>query len=83
MKSRLVTLDIIVASLTAPITTAQLKSCRDLELFIANPDMREVAADGKYPVAGDFYMPFQAQGDGASDIETFAFSVGLPPENPE
>jgi hypothetical protein len=83
MKARLGTLAINVASRTAPITTAQLKSCGDLELFIANPDLRGVAADGKYLVAGDSYMQFQAQGDGVRDIETFAFSVGLPPENPE
>lgn len=74
--------------LAVPMTTGQLadngiKSCGDMELFIANPDMRDVGEDGAYHVAGDFYMQFQVQGDGASDIESFGFSVGIPPENPE
>lgn len=67
----------------APTGSAQIKSCGELDLFIANPDMRDVSTDGKYHVGGDLFMQFQVIGPGASEIETFAFSVGLPVENPE
>lgn len=78
----------LVVAMAAPLASAQfptngIQSCGDMELFIANPDMRDVASDNKYHVAGDFYMQFQVQGEGASNIESFGFSVGLPPENPD
>lgn len=62
---------------------AQVSSCGDgFELFMRNPDMVP-QSDGKFHVSGDFFVQFQVIGDNADQIETFAFSVGLPPENPE
>lgn len=66
----------------APGAEAQIKSCGELDLFIRNPDIQP-QGDGKFHVAGDFFMQFQVIGDGADAIETFAFSVGLPVDNPE
>ncbi len=66
----------------APSAEAQVKSCGDLQLFIRNPDVQP-QGDGKFHVTGDFFMQFQVIGAGADEIETFAFSVGLPVDNPE
>ncbi len=72
-----------VAVLPAP-ASAQLSTCGEgFQLFIRNPDMGTPQSDGKFHASGNFFMQFQVIGERADDIETFAFSVGLPVDNPE
>ncbi len=47
-----------------------------------NPDLKP-QSDGKFHVSGNFFVQFQVIGEDADEIETFAFSVGLPPSMPE
>ena len=74
---------LLVAMSMVPAGEAQVTSCGEgFELFMRNPDMVP-SNDGKFHVSGDFFVQFQGIGENADQIETFAFSVGLPPENPE
>ena len=80
----------LLALTTLPAGAAQsmcedpaVKCCNeDFQLFIRNPELRP-GADGRFHITGDFLMQFQVIGDNADQIEVFAFSVGLPVDDPQ
>ena len=49
--------------------------CGDIQLILLNPDLQP-DSQGFIRASGNFFVQFQAIGDGADDIATFGFSFG-------